>query len=209
VVAKTGPRKVAKYGDRFKATAVKLSKLPGVRVQEVAASAFVVRVPEAEVSVHGLRQRCDPSASVGMPAHITVLFPFMPPERITSAVLRKAETAIRKFRPFSFALGEIRRWPETTYLLPKPATPFIQLTDALVTVFPDYPPYSGKYSGVVPHLTVADRNALLADEAERELRAILNERGPITSQGRTVELLENSSGIWRLMHAITLEHSDG
>ena len=37
-MAKAGPRKVEKYGDRFKATAVKLSNLPGVSVQEVAAS---------------------------------------------------------------------------------------------------------------------------------------------------------------------------
>ena len=37
-MAKAGPRKVEKYGDRFKATAVKLSRLPGVSVQEVAAS---------------------------------------------------------------------------------------------------------------------------------------------------------------------------
>jgi len=38
VVAKAGPRRVEKYGDRFKATAVKLSKLPGVSVQDVAAA---------------------------------------------------------------------------------------------------------------------------------------------------------------------------
>ena len=38
MVAKAGPRKVEKYGDRFKATAVKLSKLPGVSVQDVAAA---------------------------------------------------------------------------------------------------------------------------------------------------------------------------
>jgi len=37
-VAKAGPRRVQKYGDRFKATAVKLSKLPGVSVQDVAAA---------------------------------------------------------------------------------------------------------------------------------------------------------------------------
>ena len=37
-MAKAGPRKVEKYGDRFKATAVKLSKLPGVSVQNVAAA---------------------------------------------------------------------------------------------------------------------------------------------------------------------------
>ncbi|MFN2604452.1 MAG: transposase [Gemmatimonadaceae bacterium] len=35
---KAGPRKVETYGDRFKATAVKLSKLPGVSVQDVAAA---------------------------------------------------------------------------------------------------------------------------------------------------------------------------
>jgi transposase len=37
-VAKAGPRKIARYGDRFKATAVKLSSLPGVQVKDVAAA---------------------------------------------------------------------------------------------------------------------------------------------------------------------------
>ena len=37
-MAKAGPRKIAKYGERFKATAVKLSSLPGVLIQDVAAA---------------------------------------------------------------------------------------------------------------------------------------------------------------------------
>src|SRR5467141_1099450 len=37
-MAKAGPRKVARYGDQFKATAVKLSSLPGVLIQDVAAA---------------------------------------------------------------------------------------------------------------------------------------------------------------------------
>ena len=37
-MARSGPRKVARYGDRFKATAVKLSSLPGVLIQDVAAA---------------------------------------------------------------------------------------------------------------------------------------------------------------------------
>ena len=37
-MARSGPRKIAKYGDRFKATAVKLSGLPGVQVQDVASA---------------------------------------------------------------------------------------------------------------------------------------------------------------------------
>ena len=37
-MARAGPRKIARYGDPFKATAVKLSSLPGVLIQDVAAA---------------------------------------------------------------------------------------------------------------------------------------------------------------------------
>ena len=37
-MARAGPRKVERYGDRFKATAVKLSSLPGVMIKDVAAA---------------------------------------------------------------------------------------------------------------------------------------------------------------------------
>ncbi len=37
-MARAGPRKVERYGDRFKATAVKLSSLPGVMIKDVASA---------------------------------------------------------------------------------------------------------------------------------------------------------------------------
>ncbi len=37
-MARAGPRKVERYDDRFKATAVKLSSLPGVLIKDVAAA---------------------------------------------------------------------------------------------------------------------------------------------------------------------------
>jgi transposase len=37
-MARSGPRKVARYGDEFKATAVRLSHLSGVLIQDVAAA---------------------------------------------------------------------------------------------------------------------------------------------------------------------------
>jgi hypothetical protein len=43
-------------------------------------SALIVAVPEAEWAVAALRAAYDPAASWGMPAHITVLYPFLPPE---------------------------------------------------------------------------------------------------------------------------------
>jgi len=37
-MARAGPRKIARYGEQFKATAVKLSSLPGALIQDVAAA---------------------------------------------------------------------------------------------------------------------------------------------------------------------------
>ena len=161
-------------------------------------------MPEAEAAVAGLRARGDPSASAGVPAHITILVPFMAAERITAGVIRRAEAALGTVPPFPFVLGRVCRWPETTFLLPEPSAPFVRLTQALVEAFPDFPPYGGKYADIVPHLTVADANASLADEAESELRAILESHGPIASTCRAVELIENSSGLWRRRHVIML-----
>jgi 2'-5' RNA ligase len=170
-------------------------------------SALIVRVPEAENAVHRLRERYEPSAALGAPAHITILVPFVPPENITSQVLSAATAALTASRSFTFTLTEIGRWPETTYLLAEPAAPFIEMTKALARAFPDYPPYGGRHSGVVPHLTVAHGNANHAGEAEKELRAILARHGPITSNCQAVDLYENSSGLWRFAHAIPLrEH---
>ena len=50
-------------------------------------SGLIVEVPEAEPAVARLRERLDASAPLGIPAHITVLFPFMPPGTIGPAAL--------------------------------------------------------------------------------------------------------------------------
>ncbi|MGH8273303.1 MAG: transposase [Gammaproteobacteria bacterium] len=38
---KPGPRTITRYSPQFKATAVRLSQLPGVQVQDVAASLYI------------------------------------------------------------------------------------------------------------------------------------------------------------------------
>jgi hypothetical protein len=57
-VARAGPRKIARYGDRFKATAVKLSSLPGVLIKDVAAA------PECGVG------RSDHGGARGLPLNL-------------------------------------------------------------------------------------------------------------------------------------------
>ena len=170
----------------------------------MAKSAFIVRVPEAEPCVGALRERFDPSARLGVPAHVTVLFPFMAPDLVTDAVLERARHAICQVHAFSFKLTNVRRFSETTYLAPDPAEPFIALTESLYRSFPQHPPFGGDHEGIVPHLTVAHGSRSGAEIAAVELAAALDAHGPVASICRSVVLLEDSSGCWKEMHAFAL-----
>jgi hypothetical protein len=54
-------------------------------------SAILLCVPDAEPLVHGWREKGDPSAAHGVPAHVTLLYPFLPLERIDAGVLGELE----------------------------------------------------------------------------------------------------------------------
>src|SRR3954447_15393020 len=115
-------------------------------------SAFIVAVPEAEARVRVLRDRYDPAAKHGVPAHITILYPFMAPELIDAAIVSEIRDAIADSLSFEFALSRVGRFPDAAYLVPEPAGPFVHLTEALVRTFPKYLPYGGRFDSVVPHL---------------------------------------------------------
>ena len=93
-------------------------------------STLLVPVLAAEPWVKDLRQRYDPIATVGVPAHITVLFPFISPDLITDDDLARATETFQRFRPFEFRLEQVDRFPESLYLVPEPDEPFISLTEA-------------------------------------------------------------------------------
>ena len=171
-------------------------------------SASVVPVPEAEPWIKDLRERYDPIAAVGMPAHITVLFPFIPPDLLTDSDLARAAGIFRCFQSFEFRLEQVGRFPESLYLVPELDEPFISLTEAIVREFPEYPPYGGKFTEIVPHLTVANRSAELSTIAEAKLLAAMKDLGPIHAVCNVVELYENSSGYWRWAQSFPLEGGD-
>src|SRR5882757_9065456 len=63
---------------------------------------FVVLVPESEDLVGAIRSRFDDSARRGLGAHITVLYPFMPPEQLDAAILEQAAASIAAHESFAF-----------------------------------------------------------------------------------------------------------
>ncbi len=58
-------------------------------------SALMVLVPEAETLVKPFRDRYDPSAAAGVPAHITLLYPFKHPNEVDQTVLDDLDQCFR------------------------------------------------------------------------------------------------------------------
>lgn len=167
-------------------------------------SAVVVAVPAAEGAVSAHRARFDPAAVWGVPAHVTVLYPFVPPAELDEDVLRTLADAVHtvpRFRADWNATGWFDE--DVLWLAPDPAEPFRALTKAVFRAFPDYPPYDGEFQDLMPHLTVA------RDGTPAELRAVerqVREHLPISMLVTEVQLMCGSDAphSWRTIRDIPL-----
>jgi hypothetical protein len=64
-------------------------------------TAVLVVVPEVERAVAEHRERLDVAASWGVPAHISVVYPFVPPHEVDDEVLRRLSAAVRTVPEFA------------------------------------------------------------------------------------------------------------
>jgi 2'-5' RNA ligase len=166
-------------------------------------TALICRVPEAERYIGHYRQRFDPSARRNVPAHVTILYPFMAPELVSASVLATLQSIADSVRCFDYRMAETRRFPVAIYLAPDPDASFAALTEAVFRAFPDFPPFEGKFDTVVPHVTVAHGDEPLLCEIEVELRIALGGAG-VRARCSELVLIENSSGRWEQMHVFAL-----
>lgn len=120
-------------------------------------SAILLCVPDAEPLVHGWREKGDPSAAHGVPAHVTLLYPFLPLERIDAGVLGELEWFFSGIDAFPLRFGRVGRFEHAgiVFLAPESDT-LVELTRAITRRWPECPPYAGQIPAgeVVPHLTI-------------------------------------------------------
>ncbi len=166
-------------------------------------TALICSIPEIEAYIARFRERYDPSARRNVPAHVTVLYPFMPPAEVTGEVITRLREIVRAVPSFSYRMVKTRRFPVALYLEPEPDAPFSALTNGIFAAYPDYPPFEGKFDTVVPHVTVAHGDEELLCSIEIELRIALPAAGVIARCGE-VMLIENSSGRWQTMETLPL-----
>ena len=151
--------------------------------------------------LEAIRMREVASARAGAPAHVTLLFPFVPVASLDAGQLALAAEVIAAVAAFDIVLREVRRWdpgggaPEgVVWLDPEPSEPFVVLTRALARAFPGHPPYGGLHDTIIPHLTIAsdDRRRLRAVKAEA-VRSL-----PLRRRVSAAALIaEGADGRWR------------
>lgn len=155
-------------------------------------SGLVVRVA-LPPALARLRAGDDMAAAVGAPPHITLLYPFVPVDRLRPEVRHDLAAIAASVDPFDVRFERVGRFPTAIYLVPEPSAPFAALTAAIEARFPDHPPYEGVFDEVIPHLTLVESGAVDLDRTAMTARRFL----PFARHVRAIELLvEDGTGRW-------------
>lgn len=155
---------------------------------------LIVAIPQAEPLVAAHRRAHDPAARYGVPAHVTVLYPFLPQDAVDATVLDGLRALFAAMPAFDVEFARCGRFPgDVLYLDPEPDAPFRELTAAVWRRWPEAPPYEGQFDDPVPHLTVADGvDATTADRLEAELAPLL----PLSARAAEVQLVAFDGHRW-------------
>jgi SAM-dependent methyltransferase len=157
-------------------------------------SALYVEISGAQPVIAVARHRWD-AAGLAVPAHVTVLFPFLAPDAIDASVEEALGEIAGALDAFEVRFERIGRFPDVVWLAPEPVTPFVSLTDAVASRWPDHPPYGGAFEEVVHHLTVADGAPAQVLE---EVAATVSSSLPLTDRVTALTLSVRERGSWRV-----------
>lgn len=162
-------------------------------------SGLVCVIDLGDPALESLRQAHDPHAALGVPAHVTCVFPFAPPSVIDSATTDALRDLVAGFDSFEVVFPDVGEFPGVVWLRPEPEEPFRALTRAIVAAFPEYPPYEGAYDDPQPHLTIGmDLDRQATEVLRARVAAEITARPPRRAHVSSLSLLARDvDGSWR------------
>lgn len=162
---------------------------------------MIVAPHEIQAIAVPLLRRYAPDTLTRVPAHLTVLYPFVAYEQLDAACAQLEQVCAR-IAPFEVTLAGYAEFPGVIYMPPRNPQPIKQLFRAIYGHFPDCPPYGGAFGDeLTPHMTVGEFES---QEEQRAARVTMPRYAPITFQARRVHVLYGIDGIalpW-LTHAV-------
>lgn len=132
--------------------------------------------PDAESVVGRWRAEHDGAARFGIPAHVTVRTPFLPPEHWGDPALPRLES----FLPVSVTLARHENRPGALVLIAEPDAELREITEAVGLSCPTLPPHKGNRPDLAYHMTVVrTANDLIRSQASEAIARHL----PLTVTG--------------------------
>jgi 2'-5' RNA ligase len=163
-----------------------------VPIDAPGSTAIVVLTPEAEPLIGAVYRANSSAGADGMTPHVTLLVPFVPAAGLDRDVDRRLRRVFESAPPFDYVLTQLERFPRVLYLVPEPSKPFVELTNALWSSFPDHPPYEGIHDEVLPHVTVAESDD---DELLARITADLGPQLPVECRAETATIVERGADL--------------
>jgi 2'-5' RNA ligase len=132
------------------------------------------------------------SIAMGIPLHITLLFPFGPEED-------GVEELFAGWPPLSFSLARVEEFPGVVWLAPEPVDELRARILGLYARFPHWPPYGGEFPEPIPHATVGQvPEGASQAEVAAAVRAAAEPLLPVPfSVGEAALLVETEPDRWR------------
>jgi 2'-5' RNA ligase len=154
---------------------------------------LIVPFLAAEALIEPLLERYLPVWNLGVPAHVTLLFPFPTSDQLDQAALADLTSLFAARPAITATLVDVGLFPDMVYLAPEPRDWFVGLTQALSARF-GLLPYGGQHPEIVPHLSIARQtDPAIQVEIAQALRPLL----PIEATVREVWLMdEEQDGHW-------------
>ena len=141
-------------------------------------TALVLVLDDAEPFDRVRRDFAAATVALGIPFHVTLLYPFAPRDELTHAVIAEVRSFFAVRDPIEFSLTRIAMWPDVVYAVPEPDAGLRECMQALFVQFPAWPPYGGAHPEVIPHATLGEDldAAQVVAEVEGRLAAHLPRR---------------------------------
>jgi 2'-5' RNA ligase len=160
-----------------------------LRPSTASALVIVVSLPPP---LEALRLRSIGDAAAGLPAHVTLLYPFAEEAQIDAAVVAAIDRIAERHHLGTLTLRERRRFPATLYASVDPDGPIRALQAELAGAFPTLPLYGGEHA-FEPHVSVVEGRDLSGsdEEADRAWDSL-----PVTLDVAALDLITRRNGRW-------------
>ncbi|MGW7080406.1 2'-5' RNA ligase family protein [Streptomyces sp. NPDC054866] len=166
-------------------------------------TAVLALLPDAEPLLELAAQVDARVVRPGVPAHATLLYPWLPAEAIGATELERLRTALVRATPevgrISLRLAEVER---AGTFVGVPAPELRSLATAVRTAFPEQVPYGGRFGQEPPvHVTVAlDAAAHTAADIARRVTGRL----PISTEVSAVHVVALTPDGWQALAEMPL-----